>query len=97
MTTMDTTLTPRSSAPASGPGFGATLLSEWTKLRSVRSTYIILGLAIVLSIGMTALMSLIIGSTWDEWLPPQQAAFEPTLFSFFGNVFSAILISVLGV
>ncbi|MEX0762115.1 MAG: ABC transporter permease [Dehalococcoidia bacterium] len=96
MTTADAT-SQSSTLPAGGPGFAATLLSEWTKLRSVRSTYIFIGLAIILSVGMSALMSLIVGSTWEEWPPDQRAQFNPVLFSLFGSVFFAILISVLGV
>lgn len=35
-------------------GFGATLRSEWTKLISTRSTYLMLGLAAALGLAMTA-------------------------------------------
>ena len=45
------------------PGFAATLNSEWTKLRSVRSTWILTGLALVLSIGFSALIALVMGLT----------------------------------
>ncbi|MEX2430727.1 MAG: ABC transporter permease subunit [Dehalococcoidia bacterium] len=96
MTTAQAATVP-SNVSSGQPGFGSTLLSEWTKVRSVRSTYIMLGLAVVLSIGMTALISLIIAGTWEEWPPQEQAAFEPTVFSFFGSLFGAILISVWGV
>ncbi len=49
------------------PGFGATLQSEWTKLRSLRSTWIIVSLAIGLSIGFSALIALVSGLTHDSW------------------------------
>jgi ABC-2 type transport system permease protein len=79
------------------PGFGATLASEWSKIISLRSTYITVGLGIVLAIGMTALVTAVIGATFDEWTPADQAAFDPVLVPFFGGVFSAILFIVFGV
>lgn len=87
----------RSSVPVKEPGFGATLASEWTKLISLRSTYITLGIAIFLSIGMTALISLAVGTTFDEWTPADQASFEPIMFSLSGILFSMIALAVLGV
>lgn len=81
----------------SAPGFMNTLSSEWTKLLSLRSTYIMLILSVVLSVGLTALVAFVTGSTFDEWPAPDQAQFEPTLFSFFGSIFSGIIFAVLGV
>lgn len=78
-------------------GFGATLASEWTKLVSTRSTYIMLGLAVVLSIAMTALVSLAVGSTWSEWSASDRAEFEPIPLSIVGLLFGGILVTVLGV
>ncbi|MEX2373504.1 MAG: hypothetical protein WD800_06840, partial [Dehalococcoidia bacterium] len=57
--------------------FTDTLASEWAKLFSLRSTYITLALGLVLSVGMTALISLAVGSTFDDWAPADQAEFEP--------------------
>lgn len=96
MTTATTTArrTRTSVAPA---GFSATLASEWTKITSLRSTYIMVGLALVLGIGMTALITAVVGNTWSDWPANEQADFDPVLTSFFGNVFTAILLSVLGV
>lgn len=78
-------------------GFGATLASEWTKISSLRSTYIMLGLALVLSIGMTALIAAVIGNTWSGLTAEQQADFDPVMTTFFGSIFSGIILSVLGV
>jgi len=78
-------------------GFGATLASEWTKLISARSTYLTIGLAVALAIGMTALISLAVGSTFSEWNAADQASFEPISFSLAGLLFGGILIAVLGV
>lgn len=79
------------------PGFGATVASEWTKLMSVRSTYILAGLAIVLSIGMNAIIAGALGSTWDDLSPAEQADLNPILFGIFGSIFGAVLFAVLGV
>jgi ABC-2 type transport system permease protein len=83
--------------PVAHPGFGATLLSEWTKLRSVRSTWIIVGLTIGLSIGVSALTSLVAGLTYDSWGDGARASFDPVLSSLTGQLFRLILLIVLGV
>lgn len=77
--------------------FTDTLASEWAKLFSVRSTYIMLALGLVLSIGMTALVSLAVGSTYEDWSPADQAEFEPIMFSLVGIAFGGIVYAVFGV
>jgi ABC-2 type transport system permease protein len=79
------------------PGFGATLRAEWTKLRSVRSTWIIASLAIGLSIGFSALVALVTGLTYDGWSASAQTQFDPVLTPMSGLLFSCILVAVLGV
>ena len=79
------------------PGFGATLNSEWTKLRSLRSTWIVISLAIVLSIGFSALIALVSGLTYDSWNDDVMAAFDPVLTTNSGSLFGCILLIVLGV
>jgi ABC-2 type transport system permease protein len=60
-------------APASAPvRFGRLLLSEWTKLRSVRSTVASLGLLVVLTLGFTALTTSVTVSQWSKADPGQQ-------------------------
>lgn len=83
--------------PARSVGFGATLASEWTKLLSLRSTKITVVLGVLVAIGMTSLLSAVVGSTMSGWPPEQQAQFNPTEFSLFGTIFSAIFFTVLGV
>jgi ABC-2 type transport system permease protein len=80
-----------------GPGFGAQLLSEWTKLRSVRSTWIMTGLAIVLSIGLSALTAFVTGLTLDSWSHDAQAGFDPFRGGMAGLLFSTNLLIALGV
>jgi ABC-2 type transport system permease protein len=64
---------------------------------STRSTYIMLGIAVVLAIGMTALVSLAVGSTYGDWTEADRASFEPISFSLVGLIFGGILLTILGV
>lgn len=92
------TMTGRRTRPqVSPPGFAATLASEWTKIISVRSTWITLALAFILSIGTTALISLVVGLTFDDWAPQEQATFDPITFPFVGLLFGMIVFTVLAV
>jgi ABC-2 type transport system permease protein len=92
-----TTMRTRSMSGANTPGFGSTLASEWTKLRSVRSTWIIVGLAITLSVGFSALIAFVQGVTFDDWGPNEQAVFDPLLNSTSGLLFGLILLITFGV
>jgi ABC-2 type transport system permease protein len=97
MATQATTLNRAPAREYSPVGFGATLASEWTKMFSTRSTYVMLGLAIVLSFAMTALLSLAIGSTWDDASASARADFEPITFSLVGLAFGGIVMAIFGV
>lgn len=79
------------------PSFGSLLQSEWTKLRSLRSTWIIVSLAIGLSIGFSALIALVTGLTFDSWSEDVQSAFDPVLTTLSGWLFGIVLLVVLGV
>jgi ABC-type transport system involved in multi-copper enzyme maturation permease subunit len=79
------------------PGFGAALLSEWTKFRSVRSTWIMVGLTIGLSIGFSALIALVSGLTHDSWNDTIRNEFDPVLTTLSGWLFGLILMVVLAV
>jgi ABC-2 type transport system permease protein len=93
--TATTSFTSRAITTA-GPGFGSTLSSEWTKLRTVRSTWIMAGLLIALPIGFTAVVALVSGITFDSWGEGAQASFDPVLGSMPGLLFSLILLIVFG-
>lgn len=66
-------------APAAVPpaahhvGFGHTMLSEWTKLRSLRSTVWSLILLVVLTFGFTALFTFLTVAQWSKSDPSQRA------------------------
>ncbi len=77
--------------------FTATLASEWTKLVTVRSTWITLALSLLVSTGITALVSWAIGWSWNDLSASDRADFNPILDSLAGSTFGAILFVVLGV
>jgi ABC-type transport system involved in multi-copper enzyme maturation permease subunit len=52
--------------PNTRPGFGALLVSEWTKIRSVRSTLWSLVLLVVISVGFTALLVALTVGQWSK-------------------------------
>lgn len=98
MTTETMTNTPaRTSGATMRPTtFMHTLTSEWVKLTTLRSTFITLGAGVVLSVAMTAVVALAVGSTWDSWSPERQAQFAPVLMTMSGNVILLIASAVFG-
>lgn len=79
------------------PGFGAMLQAEWTKLRTVRSTWIIVGLAIGLSVGFSGVIALASGLTHDGWNDTIRNNFDPILNTLGGWLFGMILVISLAV
>src|SRR5215475_558561 len=75
----------------------ALLTSEWTKLRSVRSTYWTLVLAAIATIGTAILVCKAVPGYWDKLDPSQQAAFDPVKESFDGFIIGQLAIAALGV
>ncbi len=65
---------PGTPAPGHRVGFGHLLLTEWIKIRSVRSTVWTLILLFVLTVGFTALLSLAISASWGQARPATHAA-----------------------
>jgi ABC-2 type transport system permease protein len=51
--------------PAGRAGFGHLLVSEWTKLRSVRSTVWTMVAFVIVTVGLTVLISLAINGAWN--------------------------------
>jgi ABC-2 type transport system permease protein len=47
-------------------GFGRLLLAEWTKIRSVRSTFWTLIVFVAVTVGLTALLTFLVVSAWDN-------------------------------
>jgi ABC-2 type transport system permease protein len=73
------------------------LLSEWTKFRSLRSTVFTLLIAVVLSIGIGALISAVSAGQYHTFSPVARASFSPVSLSLNGTLFAQLAIGVLGV
>jgi ABC-2 type transport system permease protein len=70
---------------------GQVLLAEWTKTRSVRSTFWLLLAAVVFSITLSGLLAWATVSTWDD---QPQAGFEPVSGALVGLVFGQLVVMV---
>ncbi|NBM14380.1 ABC transporter permease [Streptomyces sp. GC420] len=100
--TATTALAP-ASAPVAGahrPSFGRLMLSEWTKIRSVRSTVWSLVVLVLLTVVFTALFMQMGVANWDRTSPSQQAEMrtDPTgTILGSGILLSQLAVCVLGV
>lgn len=72
-------------------------LSEWTKLRSVRSTKWSLAAAFVFTIGLPAIAAAIVSHHWPHMSPHDRADFHPLDISLAGVQLAQLAIGVLGV
>lgn len=72
-------------------------LSEWTKLRSLRSTRVALLASGLLTIGFGILASAITASRWATMTAAEKAGFDPLSTSLLGVRFGVLAIGVLGV
>jgi ABC-type transport system involved in multi-copper enzyme maturation permease subunit len=73
------------------------LRSEWTKLRSVRSTMWTLGITIVLGIGVSVLATAETRSHWLTTSPASQQGFDPISTNLIGVFIGQFAIGILGV
>lgn len=73
------------------------LRSEWTKFRSLRSPAWTLLIAVVLTVGIGALISAVQGSHFDALPMAMQLQFDPISVSLSGLSFAELAIGVLGV
>jgi ABC-2 type transport system permease protein len=73
------------------------LLSEWTKIRSLRSTIFSLLAAVVFIIGFSVLVPSVIVSHWPPRDPREALGFDPTTRALSGIFLAQLAIGVLGV
>jgi ABC-2 type transport system permease protein len=73
------------------------ILSEWTKLRSLRSTRWSLLVATVLTIGFPILAAAVISAHWGHRSASDRAHFNPLDVSLIGSQIAQLAIGVLGV
>jgi len=94
------------SAPSSAPGRSARpghytmvgiVRSEWTKLRSVRSTVWTLAITVVGVVGIGALSTYFTARNWDQAGLADRLTFDPTARSLAGVFLGQIALGVLGV
>ncbi|MGQ0464445.1 MAG: ABC transporter permease subunit [Sporichthyaceae bacterium] len=83
------------------PGMGVSqwrvVRSEWTKLHSVRSTKIVLGVAVGLIVGLALLLAAIYSSQWDTLTPVEQSRFRPGTDPLSGVGLAQLAVGILGV
>ncbi|MFI9327504.1 ABC transporter permease subunit [Kitasatospora sp. NPDC052868] len=77
--------------------FPAVLRSEWTKIRSVRSTVWTLALAFVITLGVGALLSLLTNNNFSEFRGDEDTPFDATGTAFSGIILGELAIIVFGV
>ncbi len=97
---MSTATIPEEAMQLSKTSIGRLLLSEWTKIRSVRSTVWTLVLLVVTDFGFTALFSALTAAQWDKQDPTNNAAIalDPTnTIMSTGLYLGQLTICVLGV
>jgi ABC-2 type transport system permease protein len=73
------------------------LLSEWTKIRSLRSTVFSLLAAIVFIVGLAVLVPMVTVSHWPPRDPREALGFDPTTRTLSGIFLAQLAIGVLGV
>ncbi|MGH9091112.1 MAG: ABC transporter permease [Acidimicrobiales bacterium] len=73
------------------------LRSEWTKLRTVRSTMWTLGITVVVGIGIAALATGETRAHWATMSLPTRLGFDPTRTSLIPLFFCQLAVGVLGV
>lgn len=71
--------------------------SEWTKLRSVRSTYLAILIAIVLGIGLSAGISAASGSSYSDLELHDRLIFDPAAISLAGLFFAQLALGVFAI
>jgi ABC-2 type transport system permease protein len=93
--TLITTAIPAPSAPH----YQATgvLRSEWTKLRSVRSTTWTLLATVVITVGIGIIATATEATRWAHSFPGSHLSFDPTNLSLTGLLFGQFAIGILGV
>lgn len=91
--TVFTTTTPRP-VPVGRASLAGLLRSEWTKLRTVRSTVWSLALVVVISVGVSVLAT---AETRAHWSPNQGFGFDATRLSLTGVFFAQLVVGVLGI
>ena len=78
-------------------GLLGALRSEWTKLRTVRSTLWTLGITVVLGIGLGAVAAATTAARWSTASLAEQLTFDPVRVSLTGILLAQLAVGILGV
>ncbi|MGQ0464562.1 MAG: ABC transporter permease [Sporichthyaceae bacterium] len=90
-----TTLTIAPPAAPTAPGFRDAVRSEWTKVRSVRSSVWTILIALAVGIGLSAMFSAILAHDYANG-GESRLLWDPTANSMFGGFFAQLSIAILG-
>lgn len=88
---------PGASSGSIGVTFGRVVRSEWIKLRTLRSTWITLAVALVLMVGVGVLVCWSVEARWSHLSPAARLRFDPLFRSLVGINLAQLAIGVLGV
>ena len=96
--TIDATHFTATASPVRTPKIRRALKAEWTKLRTLPSTWRTVVMATVISIALGTILCVSQAHAWSTMTAQQRQAFDPTACSLFGVVFvGAVLLAALGV
>jgi ABC-type transport system involved in multi-copper enzyme maturation permease subunit len=77
--------------------FWNTLAAEWTKVRSIRSTYWTIVIAVALGIGLAAAITAGYGSSYNDLDLHDRLIFDPTALSLAGLFFAQLALGVFAI
>jgi ABC-type transport system involved in multi-copper enzyme maturation permease subunit len=95
--TETSTFTEQHPLPKGRYGLRGLIRSEWTKIRTVRSTMWTIGILVVLGVGFSALATALTTANWYQMSRSDRAMFDPTQTSLIGIFFGQLVIGILGV
>ena len=75
----------------------ALVRSEFTKVRTVRSTYLTLIALVVVTVGLSCLLSWATAANWAKESASSRASFDPTATSLTGFILGQVFIAAFGV
>jgi ABC-type transport system involved in multi-copper enzyme maturation permease subunit len=78
-------------------GFAAVVRAEWTKARTVRSTWWSLATAAVLCVGLALLLGLQMSASYERMSADAKAAWDPVQFGFYPLLIGQVALVVFGV
>jgi ABC-2 type transport system permease protein len=91
------TLDTRTVAPVRPTTILDTFKAEWTKLRTLRSTWFTVAGSVLFSVALAALICVATVAQWDTMSASQRADFDPTSTALIGVLFAACILGSLAV